>query len=277
MARINFSIPSANTKYLLNTSIEITTFVYDPLERTAKLQDIAFRNNERRYYRFRPAKWYGGIVTGDVAVCNLLCAFCWAGDDIRNHPEKVGKYYSPEQAFNILDSIGKKFGFRQIRLSGQEPTIGREHLLELLKLVDKTSYRFILETNGILIGAEKDYAQALSRFRNLHVRVSLKGTNKEEFTLLTKANPNGFELQISALENLIEANVKCHPAVMVSFSSDENLRKLKARLSALEPSLEKNLEIEELILYPHVVERLKRMGIVVDRGYEPGRVPEELI
>ncbi len=190
---------------------------------------------------------------------------------------KVGKLYTPEQAFNKLHSIGKKKGYRLMRLSGQEPTIGREHLLRLLKLVDNTNFRFILETNGILIGHEQDYAEALACYKNLHVRVSLKGTDEREFSALTGAKPEGFSLQIKSLENLVAAGVSCHPSIMVSFSPPENVRKLGERLAAIAPFLKVEMEIEELILYPHVTKRLKKLKMDYEIGHDPGCVPKELI
>ena len=250
---------------------------YDPIKRVETLKKYAFLEDSRAYYRFRPAKWYGGIVTGDVTVCNLLCTFCWAGDEIRHHPGKVGKFYTPEQAFKRLCKIGDSKGYRQMRLSGQEPTIGRDHLLKLLKHVDNTKYKFILETNGILIGYEKDYAQALSPFKCLHVRVSLKGTNEEEFTALTGASSEYFSLQLKALKNLISEDVSCHSSVMVSFSEPDNIRKLGERLAAIAPHLKSELEIEELILYPHVVKRLKQTRLDYEIGHDPGCVPKKLI
>lgn len=250
---------------------------YDPIKRTKTLEKYAFKGDSRAYYRFRPAKWYGGIVTGDVTVCNLLCAFCWAGDEIRHHPQNVGKFYTPEKAFKRLCTIGDKKGYRLMRLSGQEPTIGREHLLKLLRLVDKTRYHFILETNGILIGHEKDYAENLSEFKNLHVRVSLKGTNEDDFSALTGAKRDYFSLQLKGLENLVKAGVSCHPSVMVSFSESGNIRKLGERLAAIAPFLKKEMEIEELILYPHVINRLKKAGLGYSIGHDPGCVPKELI
>ena len=237
--------------------------MYDPVKRTKSLEDIAFQNKKRRYYRFRGAKWYGGIATGDVAVCNLRCLFCWAGDSIMNRPQDVGDFHSPEDAFSRLDGIAEKGGFSQLRLSGQEPTIGREHLLELLKLVDESPYKFILETNGILIGAEPDYASSLSGFKRLHVRVSLKGTCEEEYCMVTGAMPESFKLQLDALSNLKDADVSCHPAVMVSFSSKENFAKLSDRLDEIDQSLFQQLEIEELITYPHVTKRLRKAGFSI--------------
>jgi len=55
--------------------------------------------------------------------------------------------------------IAEKRGYNMLRVSGGEPTISRDHLLQLLELVEQTRYTFILETNGILIGADKKYAQ----------------------------------------------------------------------------------------------------------------------
>lgn len=239
--------------------------------------NYACAGNQRRYYRFRPAKWYGGIVTGDVTVCNLLCHFCWAGDDIRAKPEQVGKFYTPEQSFSKLDAIAKKKGFMQMRLSGQEPTIGREHLLELLGLISRTKYRFILETNGLLIGAEEDYAHDLAAFKNLHVRVSIKGASESEFSILTYARPEFFQLQLDALRNLIDAGVSVHPAVMVSFSTEESISSLLTRLEDIEPGLARHMEVEELILYPHVVKRLKKHGVSFGVAHEPDNVPKKLI
>ncbi|MDI6707660.1 MAG: radical SAM protein, partial [Candidatus Thermoplasmatota archaeon] len=141
--------------------------MYDPIKLSAKIEKLVVKGNERKYYRFRAARWYGGIVTGDVIGCNLYCTFCWFSDIAREKPQLVGRFYSPDSAFSIIDTIAKKRKYSQIRLSGGEPTIGGEHLLELLRLIDKTEYSFILETNGLLIGYDKNYAQSLAQFKNL--------------------------------------------------------------------------------------------------------------
>ncbi|MGQ9582819.1 MAG: radical SAM protein [Thermoplasmatota archaeon] len=249
----------------------------DPLKRSSELEPIASRGDERLYYRFRPARWYGGVATGDVCCCNLLCHFCWARDEVRARPLNLGRYHSPERAFRALDGIARRFGYHQLRLSGQEPTLGRRHLLRILELSEASGRDFILETNGLLIGAEADYAPSLAPFTRLHVRVSLKGTCEREFSNLTGADPGAFGLQLRALERLLEAGVECHPAVMVSFSPPERVRALAARLGRIDPSLAGEMEVEELILYPHVVRRLRRAGLDWRAAHEPGRVPARLV
>lgn len=194
-----------------------------------------------------------------------------------NRPQDVGKFYSPEDAYSNLDRIAERGGYSQLRLSGQEPTIGSEHLLGLIEIVEESRYNFILETNGILLGAEPDYASSLSGFRKLHVRVSLKGTCEEEFGLLTGASPDSFGLQLQALKNLKDSGVSCHPAVMVSFSSKENFENLADRLIEMDKSLFREVEIEELIAYPHVLRRLKKAGFSSVPSHPHNKPLEEFI
>ncbi len=202
-------------------------------------------------------------MTGDVVGCNLLCLFCWAGDGIWGRTD-VGKFYDAEQVYGKMEGISKETGHKLWRLSGQEPTIGREHLLGLLGLVSQSPYSFILETNGILL--DRPYAEDLAGFGRLHVRVSLKGYNEEEFAGLTGAS-RGFDLQLGALSNLKDAGVSCHPAVMSSISDVEELSRLKDRLASISRALSRDLEVEELIVYPHVKRRL-RTSTVQSRGDE---------
>lgn len=186
-----------------------------------------------------------------------------------------GEYYRPEEVANRLTRIAGKKHLRQVRISGNEPTIGWEHLMKVLGLINGR-YLFILETNGILIGEHKEYAKDLSRFKNIHVRVSLKGTCEDEFSRLTGALPEGFRLQLRAIENLVRHGVNCHPACMTSFSLPENINALRSRLKTIYAGLE-DFEIEEIILYPHVEEKLKRLGIPYYTAHRPGNIPSEQI
>ena len=230
----------------------------DPIALAEKLKEIVGSGEKRKYYRFRPAPYYGGIATADCVGCCLRCLFCWSWHIIVQ-PEKIGGFYSPEEVARNLISIARKKGFQRIRISGNEPTLHRSHLLNVLKLVP-TELHFILETNGILLGHDPSYAKDLSRFPNLYVRVSLKGVCPEDFTRLTGAKPESFDLQLKALENLVEAGVNCFPAVMVNFSSLEGIKKLKERLKEIRPDFA-DFEEEDLILYPFVEENLRKAGV----------------
>lgn len=232
---------------------------------------------KRKYYRFRRARWYGGIVTADCVGCGLLCRFCWVPDYALYHPATAGAFYNAESVAEKMRQIARKSGLRQLRLSGGEPTLGKEHLLRLLELLENKGYAFILETNGIPLAYDKDYASQLSKRKFVHVRVSLKGCSEGEFAMLTGAKPENFSLQLKALEKLVENGVSCHTSVMASFSTRENMQALMEKLAEISSELSENLEVEELILYPHVKEKIAKHGLRYYTGYHPDKVPPEQI
>jgi uncharacterized Fe-S cluster-containing radical SAM superfamily protein len=236
--------------------------MYDPLKISEKVEKLVTKGDGevyRKYYRFRPAKFYGGISSADVCGCNLRCVYCWSNDLAREG--KIGEFYSPEEVVNKLVKIAEKFGYRQLRITGNEPTLSREHLIQVLELIPE-KYLFILETNGILLGADESYVKELKKFSNLYVRISLKGCTPEEFSRLTGAEPEAFQLQLNALKNCAENSVACHPAIMIDLVKKENLKKLKVALEKIDKTLPEELEYEQLILYPHVERRLRQARLI---------------
>jgi uncharacterized Fe-S cluster-containing radical SAM superfamily protein len=248
--------------------------MYDSLELARQTARIVCGGTARKYYRFRPARFYGGIATADCLGCNLRCAFCWAWEQVRR-VDRLGEFYEPLSVAERLGAIARKKGFSQVRLSGNEPTLGMPHLLEVLRHLSQ-GLTFILETNGIILGAEKQWAQELAAFPQVFTRVSLKGCTPEEFSRLTGATPEGFALQLKALEHLLAAGVDCHAAVMVSFSSLPSRDKLRQRLSAIHPALG-DFEVEELILYPAVAARLAKRGLSYVGSYLTRGLPADQI
>lgn len=254
---------------------------YDSVQRHLAVEKLVTRvgleGQEKKYYRVRPARWYGGIVTADCVGCGLTCRFCWVSDAVMFHPAEVGKFYTPERIANGMVALARKRRLNQLRVSGGEPTIGKSHLIQLLHQLEGKGYPFILETNGVLIAHDESYAKDLSKFNFVHVRVSLKGCNQQDFAMLTGAKPEGYTLQLKSLQNLTEAGVSCHPSVMASFSPRKALHKLIERLRQISPKVAEDVEIEELILYPHVVKRIRRYGLKYYSTHRPDRIPPEQI
>ncbi len=262
---------------IISNSLHISSllhFMFDPVEQAQLTRNIVCKNNKRKYYRFRSSRFYGGISTADCVGCCLRCVFCWSWK-IVNKPQDCGRFYSPDEVSRKLIAIAKRKKLHLLRISGNEPTICREHLIRVLELIPE-DYLFILETNGILIGSDRTYAEELSIFPNLHVRVSLKGTCGDEFSRLTGAMPHGFRLQLGALENHSRYRVNVRPACMVSFSPPENIIALRKRLKEINPAF-RDFEIEELILYPPVEERLKKLKLGYLTAYRPEGIPAEQI
>lgn len=235
---------------------------YDPVKLSEEIRKKVVDGEKRKYYRFRKARFYGGIATGDCVGCNLSCHFCWSKKPL-NQPEKVGKFYTPTEVKEKLVEIADKNNFHLIRLSGNEPTIGRKHLISFLEEIENKDLKFILETNGILIGNDSSFAEDLKDFDDIQVRVSFKGCTKEKFTKLTGADPSGFELQIQALRSLNENNVDCHPAIMTEFAEKKEIISFMKTLRRIDSSFAQKVEHESLNLYPHVKKRLKKAGIEI--------------
>jgi len=231
---------------------------------------------EKKYWRFRADRWYGGIATADCVGCGLACKFCWVNEKVLCNPRTTGSFYSPRDVASRLKTIASQRDHSQARVSGGEPTISRAHLIQLLKHLDRSSLTFILETNGILIGHDRRFAEELAQFDFLQVRVSLKGCCEDDFEKLTGASRAGFNLQLQALRHLIDEGIRCHAAVMKSFSSNESLQGLIDRLSGIDPQLSE-LEIEEVIMYPRIANKISRLGLHPRVSHEPSKVPAYLV
>ena len=235
---------------------------YDPIALTKATEKVVIRGNMRKYASLaRNLRFYGGTTSATEVGCNLRCKFCFSDKPVRR-PHSTGRFYTPQQVFNALKKNAQRNGNKLISASASEGTLGRQHLFELLDLVDKSEFIYILETNGMTLGNDRDFARQLSKFKNLHVRVSIKGTDKDEYVQLTGAMSRSYDLPYKALEHLISAGVSCNACIMISFSTPENIRKAEQRLAGIRPGLLKSLEKEHITLFPKVRQRLENIDMM---------------
>lgn len=255
---------------------------FDPVELAFQTEKIVCKGDTRKYTDFYATGVYGGIATGYAAGCCLRCVFCWV-DWSRDYPERFGQYYSPDDAFRMLRAAALRRGVNKLRISGAEPTIGKSHLIALLERVEASGFGlFILETNGILFGADKDYVKAIARFKKPHVRVSLKAGTPEAFTRKTGAKPESFEIPFRAIENLLDCGVSFHVAAMSAdprMMAAEERRSLIERLAEIDLGLALNLEEEVVDPYKTTLARLKYAGLDLEwplkKIYAPIRPPKK--
>jgi len=240
---------------------------FDPVELALATENIVTRNGpkgqERKYEAFYATGVYGGISTGYCIGCCFRCVFCWVSWG-RDYPERFGQFYSPEEAYNRLSEAAHKYNVNKLRISGAEPTLGKNHLLGLLEFVEQSEFPlFILETNGILFGVDKDYVKKISRFTKPHVRVSLKAGTPEDFTKKTGAKPNSFEIPFQAIRNLLHHNVSFHVAAMSAdprMMTPEERQSLMMKLAEIDPNLLRSLEEEVVDDYNTTLARLRLAG-----------------
>jgi uncharacterized Fe-S cluster-containing radical SAM superfamily protein len=234
---------------------------YDPLALTKAMERLVVLGNQRKYVQLgRTLRFYGGTTSATEVGCNLRCKFCFSDKPVWK-PATTGKFYTPQQVFDGLASNARKHGHSTISASASEGTLGKQHLFQLLDLVEQSEFVYILETNGMTLGADPDFAQQLASYRNLHVRVSIKGCDEDEFHTLTGAQRGAYTLPFLALEHLIQVGVSCNACVSVSFSTEDSIAQIKQRLMNLHPGILKSLELERIKLFPKVRKRLARYGL----------------
>ncbi len=209
--------------------------------------------HQRKYYRFRySSQFYGGIVTADVVGCNLRCVYCWS-QKIAWYPRK-GSWYSADQVVKALLVLAKKHKCHRMRLSGGEPTLCKEHLLAVLQQLPD-DILFILETNGTLL-SESSYIQELEAVPNPpYIRVSLKA-GRSLFSRVTGAPIDLLNTQLHTIKLLQQSTLRFNVAIMAEFFTSMEISELKTVITP------KRLEIEQLILYPFIREKLKARGLI---------------
>ena len=243
---------------------------FDPIKRAQEIEAIVMQDTQRKYHRFRPAPYYGGIATADAVGCCFLCAYCWSYFRIVE-PQKHGKFYSPEAVADNLLNIVKRKGFKYVRVTGCEPILGVRSLEHLVKVIDKTlktkkDLTFILETNGLLLGFYPDFIGRLAIPR-LSIRVALKGWDPDSFQKITGAEKDYFAYSIIGIKKMLEIGLDAWPAVMFDVFGEEGVRALKTQMH--KQGLKCRIETEKLEKYPYVMDNIYKRGVVLSKKDRP--------
>ena len=239
---------------------------YDPIALGTATEKVVVDGNRRKYVQLgRALRFYGGTTSATEVGCNLRCKFCFSDKPVWK-PKQTGKFYTPQQVFDGLAANARKYGHQTISASASEGTLGRQHLYELLDLVEQSEFVYILETNGMTLGDDSEFARSLSKYKNLHVRVSIKGCNEDEFHRLTGARKSAYQLPFLALKHLIDAGVSCNACVSISFSDTNGINEIKGRLASIHMGILKSLELEKIKLFPKVRKRLAKEDLVANKG-----------
>ncbi|MBS7246881.1 MAG: radical SAM protein [Candidatus Freyarchaeota archaeon] len=250
---------------------------FDPLDLARETEKIVTKEGEdgveRKYVAFYSAPVYRGIATGYAVGCCLRCIYCWSNWS-RDFPEKFGDFYSPREAAQRLVEAAREgitspgwerfrhLKVNKLRVSGCEPTIGKDHLVALLGHVKEFGYPFYLETNGILLGADRDYVKRIAEFSDmLYVRVSFKAATPEGFTSRTGAIGEYYELPFRALRYLLDEGVYARAAAMTDprVMPPEERNLLISMLDEIDPAADypRTLEEEVIDMYETTIMRLK--------------------
>jgi uncharacterized Fe-S cluster-containing radical SAM superfamily protein len=199
-------------------------FPFDPIERAKEIENLVMQGSKRKYYRFRyQEKWWAPVVADSVG-CLLSCAYCWNHSKNRELP---GKFMEPEEVAKKLNSLASKNGEWNMRTGGCEPILGEASLDHFVRLLDACECsRFLLESNGIVLGYHPEYIQKLLPYRNiLRFRISAKADNPEVFEKITGAKREYFEYPFVAIREADRLGFSCDLAFMPEFTNERKLRR----------------------------------------------------
>ncbi|HQJ23174.1 MAG TPA: radical SAM protein [Rectinema sp.] len=223
-------------------------FPFDTIQHSNEVEKLVMQGDKRRYYRFRYAKFYGGIITADAVGCNLLCAYCW--NYSRNLDQsRYGEFYSPPEVAGKLLELSEKKRCSKFRISGAEPILGKASALHLADVISLVDGSFVIETNGVMLGADSTLIEILRPLPHIHVRLCVKAHDGADFEKITGAKAEGFSYQLKAAEALRKARMHYTIAVMTPFV---NPRKLSLGVS----------EVEDLILYKSTKKYMEERGLI---------------
>ncbi len=241
--------------------VESQKKLINPIALASFLQNSVCKGSSARYTDFLCTGPRGGLSTGFIAGCCLQCAFCYI-DDSRDHPEKYGKFYTPDEALEEMLKKANIKGVKRLKLSGGEPTLCYEHLFKILESIQDKDIILTLETNGILLGYNREYVNLLSKYNQFHIRISLKAGTPKSFSKITGAEEEFFELPFDAIKFLISTKMSFH----VSAMTDQRIMPPEDKILLIEKlraiGYKDFIEEETLSIYPITIARLKNAGIV---------------
>jgi uncharacterized Fe-S cluster-containing radical SAM superfamily protein len=232
----------------------VSAFPFDPIRRSEEIESLVMRGERRRYYRFRSSGHYGGVVTADTVGCNLLCAYCW--NYRKNENPTHGEFCSADEVVLRLRTEAGRTGIRHFRISGAEPILGERSARHLAKMLSAFPGRFIVETNGIILGYSPDLLDLLLP-HNPYIRLTVKGDCPERFEEITGAAGDGFRFQVTALNELRKKGGTCGIAAMEGAVDSRGLERIFP---------EERIEWEEFRNFGNAEKNLAHRGVRLDRN-----------
>lgn len=263
--------------------------VWDPLALSAEVSSLVEVKGTRRCSRMGAAGASGGSLTLYVAGCNLRCRHCWA-DQSREDPLHHSEPYAPQDVARRAKLFEREHRNlppdHVLRLSGGEPLLSEASVAFISGVRGLIDRPMIVETNGLLMGAEPGIVKALAAIKPHapHIRLSLKAVTPEAFEAITGAQGSACELPFKAIE-LMERVGLSYDLESVSLSpelmSPEERERLLSRLRDMGPGVLERLREEEITWYPEAVARMEGSLWLRSRHFPDGtlhsRPPHEMV
>lgn len=123
-----------------------------------------------------------GVFINLTDCCNFKCKYCPPYGE--NLCKGMDKY--DEDAVLFVISLSKKYGIKQVRLTGGEPFLESQRLQLFLSACGDSFERLVLNTNGSLL--EKNFFWLKKYKKSITLKISLDTLNENNFNNITQSN-----------------------------------------------------------------------------------------
>lgn len=144
--------------------------------------------------------------------CNMHCGFCY-----NNSSKEMANDLTKEEWLNFSSSVIDSGGVFQCIISGGEPTLFKDTILDLMDMYDSDGSAFTLISNGT--GINDTFSKALSKYKWYWVQISIDSHLAETHDRI-RGRTGAFDNAISAIKHLKYYNI---PVSIASVISDENI------------------------------------------------------
>jgi uncharacterized Fe-S cluster-containing radical SAM superfamily protein len=206
---------------------------------------------------------YNKVFAVQLSGCTYSCNFCYVPPEINLANPAFGKFFSPKEILNYFLSAKSrsKEPMNVIRITGGEPTIIPEIIVDIYNEIEKRDLKIYIwiDTNlsmtKYLENIESDLKNIMKK-RNVGVVGCFKGFCKEDFSILTGAEPKFYDKQFEAAKLFLDWKTDFYVYLPALIYNDDVEKKAKGFVQRLQ-ELNKNLplRVEMLIIknYPGAV------------------------
>ena len=144
----------------------------------------------------------------DVVDCNLKCQFCWSPASRPRETNEPSIVLNGNDIYQETRHAVQNPSRTFVRFTGGEPTLYWDEIERSCRLLAQDAalggVPILVQTNGLRIGEGAASIEWLgaSASQLFLFELSMKGTNREEFSLLTGQPPDLYEHQLSAYERI---------------------------------------------------------------------------
>ncbi len=243
---------------------------YDALKETERVARLVLRDGglKRAYRMIGHYKFYYDkeSILATMSGCNMRCSYCLWEDKYLwpRKRAKVGEFLSPEEAFKRVEKASGEHGYRRVRITGGEPTIGWKHTRRLARLLLDAGYEVVLETNGILPAYRDDIVDDIAGLDGMQVRVSIKASTPRSFRLITGVESKYMHAPLETVKRLVRRGVdpeRIRVAIMLSFDDPRDVIRTVLLLKEIDERIAENVEGEIMYFYWPTIWRAEK-GVI---------------